>query len=112
MPPLPAAVIEWVRAKLVTPMSLRVPVRVPRSHESRTSHESSTTLSPWRSAMARIASQSGQLPTRLGVRIALVAVGDPLLDAGDVDHVGVGLDVDEHGHDPRLHHRRDVGART
>ena len=46
MPPLPAAVIEWVRAKLVTPRSLRVPVRSPRSHELSTSQESSTTLRP------------------------------------------------------------------
>ena len=47
-------------------------MRVPRRYESSTSQLSSTTSSPWRSAMARMASQSGQLPTRLGVRIALV----------------------------------------
>ena len=72
MPPLPAAVIAWVRAKLVTVMSERSPVRVPRSRESSTSHESSTTARPWRSAISRIASQSGMLPHRLGTRIAFV----------------------------------------
>jgi len=70
--PVLAAVMEWPRAKLVTEMCDRVPVRVPRRYESRTSQLSSTTTSPWRSATARMASQSGQLPTRLGVRIALV----------------------------------------
>jgi hypothetical protein len=71
-PPLPAAVIAWLRAKLVTEMSARRPVRVPRRYVSSTSQLSSTTRRPWRSAMSRIASQSGQLPTRFGVMIAFV----------------------------------------
>ena len=47
----PRAVIEWPRAKLVTEMSERVPVRVPRSYESSTSQLSSTTSRPCASAM-------------------------------------------------------------
>ncbi len=71
-PPLPAAVIAWVRAKLVTLMSARVPVRVPRSHESSTSQLSSMTGTPCASAIWRMRSQSGQLPTRLGARMPFV----------------------------------------
>ena len=72
MPPVPAAVMMCERAKLVRLMSARAPVGVPRSVSPRASHESSTTLRPWRSAMSRIASQSGALPMRFGARIALV----------------------------------------
>jgi len=46
MPPVPAAVMMWLSAKLVSEMSLRVPVGVPCSVAPRQSHESSTTLSP------------------------------------------------------------------
>ncbi len=59
-------------AKLVRLMSARVPVGVPRNVSPRASQLSSTTESPWRSAIARIASQSGALPIRFGARIALV----------------------------------------
>jgi hypothetical protein len=45
---------------------------VPRSRAPRQSHESSISSSSWRSAIARIASQSGQLPIRFGARIARV----------------------------------------
>ncbi len=62
----------WERAKLVSEMSARAPVGVPRRVSPRASQESSTTMRPWRSAMARMASQSGALPMRFGVRIALV----------------------------------------
>ncbi len=74
IPPVAAAVMTCASAKLVTLMSERVPVGVPRSLEPRASHESSITLRPWASAMARMRSQSGQLPMRLGARIALVRV--------------------------------------
>ena len=59
-------------AKLVTLMCERVPVGVPRSREPSASHESSTTVRPCRSAMARMRSQSGALPIRFGARIARV----------------------------------------
>ena len=59
-------------AKLVRLMSLRAPMRVPRSRVSSTSQESSITFSPCSSAMARMTSQSGQLPIKLGVMMALV----------------------------------------
>ena len=72
MPPVPAAVMMCESAKLVTLMSERAPVGVPRSFAPRQSHESSTTWRPCRSAMARIASQSGQLPMRFGTSSALV----------------------------------------
>ena len=72
MPPVAAAVMMCARAKLVTLMSERVPVGVPRSLAPRASHESSITLRPWASAIGRMRSQSGQLPMRLGARIALV----------------------------------------
>ena len=71
-PPLPAAVMACVRAKLVATTSALVPVRVPRSHESSTSQLSSITSNPCRSAISRMRSQSGQLPTRSGARIARV----------------------------------------
>ena len=72
MPPVPIAVMMWLRAKLVTLISARVPVGVPRRVAPSASQESSMTMSPWPSAMARIASQSGQLPMRFGARIAFV----------------------------------------
>ncbi len=72
MPPVAAAVMMCARAKLVTLMSERVPVGVPRSLAPSASHESSITWRPWSSAMARMRSQSGALPMRLGARIALV----------------------------------------
>jgi hypothetical protein len=62
----------WLRAKLVTEMSDRVPVGVPRSVAPSESQLSSITCSPWASAMARRRSQSGALPIRFGARIALV----------------------------------------
>ena len=71
-PPVPPAVMAWERAKLVALMWLRSPVRRPRWWLSSTSQESSTTASPWASATACSLSQSGQLPHRLGTRIALV----------------------------------------
>ena len=64
--------MAWLRAKLVTLISDRVPVRSPRCQLLRTSHESSMTLSSCASAIALIWSQSGQLPHRLGVRMAFV----------------------------------------
>ena len=72
MPPVAAAVMMCARAKLVTLMSERVPVGVPRSVAPSASHESSITLRPWASAMARMRSQSGALPIRFGTRIAFV----------------------------------------
>ena len=68
------------------------------------------TTRSWRSAMARMASQSGALPMRFGARIALVRGADHRLDGVDVDLEGVGRDVDEHRHEPLAHHRRDVGG--
>ena len=73
MPPVPAPVMMCESAKLVTLKSERAPVGVPRSCAPRQSHESSITERPWRSAIARIASQSGQLPIRFGARIARVS---------------------------------------
>ena len=72
MPPVAAAVMMCASAKLVTLMSERVPVGVPRSFAPSASHESSITLRPWASAMARMRSQSGALPMRFGARIAFV----------------------------------------
>ncbi len=72
MPPLPAHVMMCAMAKLVTLMSERVPVGVPRNVAPSASHESSTTSSPWSSASRRTASQSGALPIRFGRKIAFV----------------------------------------
>ena len=94
----------------MTVMSERVPVGVPRSVAPSASHESSITWRPCASAMARMRSQSGQLPMRFGTRIALVR--GPIIASMrvDVDVERVGLDVDEHGHEPGAHDRRDVGG--
>ena len=91
-------------------MSARVPVRVPRRYESSTSQLSSTTSSRGGRRSRGCASQSGTLPHEVRGEDRLRARPDHLLDARRVDLVRVGLDVDEHGHDPRLHHRRDVGG--
>ena len=101
--------MAWPRAKLVTEMSARVPVRVPRSHESRTSQLSSTTSEAVRVGDRADGVPVGAVAHRLGARIALVR--GPIIAAMlvDVDLVGVGVDVDEHRDDARLHHRRDVG---
>ena len=61
------------RAKLVTLMSERVPVGVPRKVAPSASHESSITRRPRSSAMARMRSQSGALPIRLGASTAFVS---------------------------------------
>ena len=108
MPPVPAAVMMCERANEVTEMSDRVPVGVPRSVEPSASQESSTTCRRCASAMARMRSQSGTFPMRFGTRIALCG-SDHRLDRVDVDVVGVGLDVDEHGDEPGADDRRDVG---
>ena len=47
---------------------------------------------------------------RFGARIAVVRGVIIGLDRVDVDVVGVGLDVDERGHEAGPHHRRDVGG--
>lgn len=72
IPPVPAAVMMCDRAKLVSEMSARVPVGVPRRVSPRASQESSTTFRPCRSAISRMTSQSGALPIRFGARIARV----------------------------------------
>lgn len=72
MPPVPAAVMMWESAKLVSEMSERVPVGVPRSVAPRQSQRSSISFSPRRSAIARRTSQSGQFPIRFGISIAFV----------------------------------------
>jgi hypothetical protein len=59
-------------AKLVTVMSERLPVLVPRNVVPMQSHESSITFNPCRSAISRILSQSGAFPARFGINIALV----------------------------------------
>ena len=46
IPPVPAAVMMWDRAKLVSEMSARAPVGVPRKVRPSASQESSTTISP------------------------------------------------------------------
>ena len=72
MPPVPAPVMMCDNAKLVTLRSDRVPVGAPRNLDPSASQESSTTCSPYRSAISRMLSQSGALPIRFGARIALV----------------------------------------
>lgn len=72
MPPFPAQVLMCAIAKLVTVMSEREPVLVPRRVVPMQSHESSITLRPYLSAMSQMASQSGALPTRFGIRMAPV----------------------------------------
>ena len=59
---------------------------------------------------SRMRSQSGTLPMRFGHQDRLGARADHRLDRVDVDVVGVGLDVDEHRHEPGPDDRRDVGG--
>ncbi|CAB5022183.1 unannotated protein [freshwater metagenome] len=72
IPPLPPQVRMCEFAKLVTVIVERSPVGLPRNSGPSVSHESSMVTSPWASAMARMASQSGVLPMRLGMRSAFV----------------------------------------
>ena len=62
--------------------------------------------------MARMRSQSGALPIRFGARIALVRGVIIASMRVDVDVVGVGLDVDERGHEPGPHHAARCRSRT
>ncbi len=109
MPPVPAAVMMWESANDVTEMSDRVPVGMPRRVEPSASQESSITCRWWRSAIARMRSQSGTFPIRFGTRIARVRGPIIGLDRVDIDVVGVGLDVDEHRDESGADDRRDVG---
>ena len=100
MPPLPAAVIACVRAKLVTTTSARsagagaAQLRVEHvaavfDHEQPVARRRSRGCGPSR----------GSCPRGSGARIALVR--GPIISSMrfDVDLVRVGLHVDEHGHD-------------
>ena len=107
---VPAAVMTWTAAKLVGRCRRGRRSAAPQSARPSASQESSTTRRPWRSAISRIRSQSGTLPSRLGARIALVLRADHLLDGVGIDLEGVRRDVNECGNDPRLHHRGDVGG--
>ena len=109
MPPVPIAVMMWESAKLVSPMSARVAVGLPRSDDPSESHESSITCRSCRSAISRTRSQSGALPMRSGQQDRPGPRPDRVLDLRHVGVVGVGLDVDEHRDEPGTHERRDVG---
>ena len=109
MPPEPPPVTMCEGEKLVTVMSARAAVGVPRKVAPSASQESSMTVSPWRSATPRMTSQSGALPARFGIRIARVCGSDLGLERLRVDVEGVRLDVDEDRHQPGAHERGDVG---
>ena len=77
-----AAVMMCERAKLVTLMSrARARSACRGAWRPSASHESSITVRPWASAMARMRSQSGQLPIRFGHEDRLRARRDHRLDA-------------------------------
>ena len=108
MPPLPAAVIECERAKLVTTMSARATGA--RAAQVRVEHVAAVLD---HEQAVRVGDGADGVPVgavadevrredRLGAR------ADHLLDLVDVDLVRVGLDVDERGHDAVAHERRDV----
>jgi hypothetical protein len=59
--------------------------------------------------MARMPSQSGAVSGEVRREDRLRARREAALDPIDVDLEGVGCDVDEDGHEPAAHHRRDVG---
>ncbi len=110
IPPVPAAVMMCERAKLVREMSARAPVGVPRSVRPRASQESSTTTRSWRSAISRMASQSGALPMRFGVRMALVrGVTMASMASTSIWKVS-GVTSTKAGTIALADHRRDVGG--
>ena len=110
MPPVPAAVMMCESANDVTEMSERVPVGVPRSVEPSASHESSIDLQPVRVGDRADAVPVGHVADQVRDEDRARARADHRLDRVDVDVVGVGLDVDEHRHEPGAHDRRDVGG--
>ena len=107
---MPAAVIAWLRAKLVTVMS-----------DSRTGAAAAQPRIQDVAAVLdhREAMRVGDLTDRVPVGTVAHEVrdehrpwfgADHRFDLGHVDLERVGLDVDERRHDPRLHERRDVGG--
>jgi hypothetical protein len=107
MPPLPAAVMACVRAKLVTTTSARARAGCePRvEHVAAVfDHQQTMTVGDLADAIP-----VGTVADEIGREDRARARRDHLLDAVHVDLERVGLHVDESGDDPRLHQRRHVG---
>ncbi len=110
MPPVPAAVMMCDRAKLVTLMSARAPVGVPRRVGPRASHESSTSASRAFVGQRPQGVPVGRVADEVGHQDRLRAVGDGRVDEGRRRRCRCRLDVDEGGHGAGPHQRGHVGG--
>ena len=91
-------------------MSERVPVGVPRSVGAERVARVLDHLEAVRVGDGADAVPVGAVADEVRSEDRLGARGDHLLDGVDVDVERVGLDVDERGHEPGAHERRDVGG--
>ena len=100
----------WVSAKLVTAMSLRSPVNLPRSRGAQRvaavlDHDQFVAVGDLADAVP-----VGQVADQVRDQQRACPGSDHLLDALDVDVVGVGLDVHEGRHQPGADQRRHGGG--